>query len=283
MQHSGVRIGRLGLAGGRAASSQASLYDRGSGPPLIVVPGVQGRWEWMRPALDALSLRCRTISYTLCGDIGAGCSVDSQPEFDCYLRQLDGIVDRLGVRHPAICGVSYGGLIALRYAATRPDRVGAVVFVSAPAPGWKPSSRQSAQIASPWLSTPGFVLGAPFRVWPEIRAALPGWRERLRFAVVHGFRVLAAPSIPSMMARRVRQQEAIDFERDLDRITAPVLVVTGEETLDTVVPVHVTQRYCDRIPGARYVRMDGTGHIGMITQPDRFATVVAEFVHAHHQ
>jgi pimeloyl-ACP methyl ester carboxylesterase len=179
--------------------------------------------------------------------------------------------------------VSYGGLIALRYAATRPDRVGAVVFVSAPAPGWKPSSRQSAQIASPWLSTPGFVLGAPFRVWPEIRAALPGWRERLRFAVVHGLRVLAAPSIPSMMARRVRQQEAIDFERDLDRITAPVLVVTGEEALDTVVPVHVTQRYCDRIPGARYVRMDGTGHIGMITQPDRFATVVAEFVHAHHQ
>ena len=26
------------------------IYDQGSGPPVIVVPGVQGRWEWMRPA-----------------------------------------------------------------------------------------------------------------------------------------------------------------------------------------------------------------------------------------
>ena len=48
------------------------MFDRGSGPPLIVVPGVQGRWEWMQPALIALSRSCRTISYSLCGDIGSG-------------------------------------------------------------------------------------------------------------------------------------------------------------------------------------------------------------------
>ena len=48
------------------------IYDQGSGPPLIVVPGVQGRWEWFTPALAALADRCRTISYSLAGDLGSG-------------------------------------------------------------------------------------------------------------------------------------------------------------------------------------------------------------------
>ena len=37
------------------------MFDRGSGPPVIVIPGVQGRWEWMEPALRVLSTTCRTI------------------------------------------------------------------------------------------------------------------------------------------------------------------------------------------------------------------------------
>ena len=48
------------------------MFDRGHGPPLVIVPGVHGRWEWMKPALDKLAASCRTISYSLCGDIGSG-------------------------------------------------------------------------------------------------------------------------------------------------------------------------------------------------------------------
>ena len=31
------------------------MTDRGAGPPLVLVPGIQGRWEWMAPAVDALA------------------------------------------------------------------------------------------------------------------------------------------------------------------------------------------------------------------------------------
>ena len=34
------------------------MFDQGTGPPLIVIPGVQGRWEWMRPALRELRKHC---------------------------------------------------------------------------------------------------------------------------------------------------------------------------------------------------------------------------------
>jgi 3-oxoadipate enol-lactonase len=258
-----------------------TMFDRGSGPALIVIPGVQGRWEWMRPALDALSRRCRTISYSLAGDIGSGSRPDPELGFDAYLRQLDELAARLELRQFSVCGVSYGGWIALRYAARKPERISSLVLVSAPSPGWSPSPRQAAYLSRPWLSAPAFLATGPLRTWPEIESALPDWPSRLRFSVTHGLRVLTAPMIPPLMSARVKQAQALDFRADCERIGAPTLIVTGEEGLDSVVPVHVTRRYCSLIPGARHEMLPGTGHIGMVTQPERFSELVGGFVHAN--
>lgn len=254
------------------------MFDQGTGPPLVVIPGVQGRWEWMLPALRELQKRCRTIAYSLCGDFGSGMKLDASLGFDNYLRQLDMVLDRAGIEQASVCGVSYGGFIALRYAATRPHRVRTLILVSAPAPGWVPSERQRWYIARPWLSAPTFALGAPVRLWPEVRTAFPHWRERLAFAATHSARVLAAPIIPPLMAGRVRLQQQIDFASDCPRVKAPALIVTGEPPLDRVVPVEVTRTYASLIAGARCATIEGTGHIGMLTRADRFAEIVGEFV-----
>jgi len=265
----------------RTRSRSVVPFDRGDGPPLIVIPGVQGRWEWMRPALHALESSCRTITYTLCGDAGASAPFDRELGFENYVRQLDEIFERTGITRAAVCGVSYGGFIALRYAATRPQRVSALILVSAPAPGWTPSARQQRYLARPWTSAPAFVATAPGRVWPEIASALPDWRSRLTFTVRHSAQVVAAPMIPSRMASRVHLQQQSDFGEDPGKVRAPTLVITGEDNLDQVVPPPVTRWYLDLIPGSRYEKLTGTGHIGMLTQPKRFAEIVSGFVHAH--
>jgi 3-oxoadipate enol-lactonase len=236
----------------------------------------------MRPPLEALSRTCRVISYSLSGEIGSGFRIDPALGFDNYLHQLDAIVERTRPGRAILCGVSYGGMIAVRYAAARPDRVSGIVLVSSPSPGWTPSPRQSAYIARPWLSAPAFMATGPFRLWPEICTALPDWRGRLRFALKHTARILRAPAIPSLMALRVHQQQAVDLRGDCDRVNAPTLVITGDEQLDGVVPVQSTRRYCEFIPTARHVTMTGTGHIGLVTQPERFAELVGGFAHAHH-
>lgn len=255
------------------------MRDDGSGPVVIVIPGVQGRWEWMEPALRELQRTCRVISYTLHG--GAAPGNGEGPGFDAYIQQLDEVFARTGVQRAVLCGVSYGGFIALRYAASRPERVEALVLVSAPAPGWKPNARQTRYLARPRLMAPIFILTAPARLWPEVRTSLSSWRARVRFCVTHGARVLAAPLVPSDAAARIAAQQATDFSGDGARVSAPTLIVTGEDNLDRVVPPEVSRWYLSQIRGSRHVTLQGTGHIGMLTQPVRFAEIVSQFVHAN--
>jgi pimeloyl-ACP methyl ester carboxylesterase len=263
-------------------SEAMSIFDRGSGPPVVVVPGLHGRWEWARPALQRLASRCRAISYSLTGDFGSGGRLRRELGFDNYVHQLDGILERTGLTRAVLCGVSFGGFVALRYAAARPDRVAALILASAPGPGWRPNPRQAAWIARPWWSVPGFVLTSPLRLWPEVSASFPAVRRRLGFFARQGLRCLTAPMIPSLMATRIREAAHLDFEADCRRLSLPTLVLTGEEDLDRVVPVSSSRAYTRLIRRAEYQTLAQTGHLGVLTQPSAFADVVCGFAHAHY-
>jgi len=52
------------------------MIDTGNGPPLVLIPGLQGRWEWMRPTVNALARTFRVISFTLAGDWGSHVAFD---------------------------------------------------------------------------------------------------------------------------------------------------------------------------------------------------------------
>ena len=100
-----------------------TTIDRGSGPPLVLIPGLQGRWEYMRPAVDALSAWFRVITFSLQG-----------ADLDALVQQAVAALDRAEIERATICGVSFGGLVALRFAARQPARCGALVLASTPRP-----------------------------------------------------------------------------------------------------------------------------------------------------
>ncbi len=247
----------------------------------MVIPGLHGRWEWMRPALRELAKGCRVISYSLSGDIGSAHAADVALGFEAYMQQLDDVLDTAGVERATVCGISFGGFVALRYAATRSPRVEALVLASAPAPGWRPNPQQERWLQRPWLSTPTFVATSPLRLWPEVCSTHPDLTARLRFFARQGLRAAASPMIPSLMARRIREAQRLDFRADCTRVDMPTLVVTGENDLDRVVPVSNTRTYASLIRNARYEMLEGTGHIGVLTKPERFANLISGFVHAH--
>jgi pimeloyl-ACP methyl ester carboxylesterase len=254
------------------------VIDIGRGTPIVLIPGIQGRWEWMLPAVEAVAARSRVISYTLCGDWGSRCRLDVDRGFENYVSQLDEVLERARLQRAALCGVSYGGLIAVHYAARRPDRVSALVLASAPGPRWRPDRRVMKYVRAPRLFTPLFIARSPMAVTREVARALPVRRDRWAFKRRHLLHILRAPFSPARMAQRVRFALDLDIGRDCPNVTAPTLVITGEDELDQIVPVSTTRDYLHCIPGARHVTFTGTGHIGVVTQPAKFAEIVCAFV-----
>ena len=248
------------------------MVDAGTGDPIVLIPGIQGRWEWLVPTIEALVARGhRVLSFSL-SDVGT-----NGPDADLFGKwtsEIDRLLDGAGITRATVIGISFGGVIAVRYAAHRRDRVNGLVLVSSPPPGWRPDPRRAAYLRRPRLSLPLFALRASRTLFREIWRARPSWRARLQFTAEYSRRALTAPVSPTQMAGWVRAFVATDIASDCRVVTAPTLVVTGERDLDRVVPVETTMKYVDLIDGARHVILRDTGHVGVVTTPERFAELV---------
>jgi 3-oxoadipate enol-lactonase len=249
------------------------MIDRGRGSPIVLIPGIQGHWEWMGPAIDALAARHRVLSFSLFDT-----RRPSRTAFDAWVERIDAMLDAAGLARATIVGISFGGVIATHYAAKRPDRVSALVVASAPSPRWRPDARVARDVRHPLLALPGFVARAPRRLVPEVMAALPTWPGRARFALGYAVRAAIWRISPRAMAGWIATWMATDVAAGCSHIVAPTLVITGEPALDRVVPVSSTLDYLALIPGARAVTLAGTGHVGCVSKPHEFAALIGDFV-----
>jgi pimeloyl-ACP methyl ester carboxylesterase len=253
------------------------IIDRGSGIPIVVVPGVQGRWEYFAPAIEALARSFRVITFSLCGELGCP-RLDRSRGIDNFTDQIAAALDSRGIERAIICGVSFGGVAALRFAAQRPERTAALVLVSTPGPGWHLKKRHRLYARFPWLFAPVFLAETPRRLRREIAQAIPGHGARLRFTWWQLQTIVRAPVMLGRMAKRAELLASVDFAGEASRVSAPTLVVSGEPGLDHVVAANTTSAYTKLIPTARGVTLARTGHVGCVTRPDSFAAIVREFV-----
>jgi 3-oxoadipate enol-lactonase len=254
------------------------LIERGTGAPLIVVPGIQGRWEYVRPAIDALAEHFRVITFALAGERASGVAFDAARGLDNYGEQIRVAMSERGLDRAAICGISFGGLGALRFAAAAPESTSALVLVSTPGPGWRQKRRHDFYARFPRIFMPLFFAETPFRLRRELAAAFPGRRARIAFSLAQLRHLGAAPLSPARMAERARILSTYDAAGDCPRVAAPTLVVTGERALDRIVPVEGTEGYARLIRGARLTSIADTGHLGCNTRPREFAAVIRDFL-----
>ena len=81
------------------------MLIQGSGIPLILIPGLQGRWEWMRPAVDALARHHRVVTFSLCDERTSLFPCDLSKAFENYVSQVTMAMDRAKVERAVIAGV----------------------------------------------------------------------------------------------------------------------------------------------------------------------------------
>jgi pimeloyl-ACP methyl ester carboxylesterase len=259
-----------------------NIVNRGEGAPVVIVPGIQGRWEWMTPGIDALAGRCQVITFSLADEPSCGGQFDQKRGFDCYVEQVREALDAAGLEKATICGVSYGGLIAAAFAARYPERVSSLVLVSAIPPSWKPDRRVRFYLRAPRLLVPLFMVGS-LRMFPEIAAANEGVARGVRATMRQAWRVITHMFSPVRMARRVGLLSGLNLQQEVAAVSVPTLVLTGEATLDRVVPIRATREYATLWPHAQVMTIARTGHLGLITRPDEFARVIVSFAERAHE
>ena len=111
-----------------------------AGAPKLILEGISKRFLSKRATVEALAASFRVITFSLEGS-----------DLDSYAKQVLTALDQCGVDAAVVCGVSFGGLIAVRFAATYPQRCTALVLASTPKPALTLRRRHQMYLALPWL------------------------------------------------------------------------------------------------------------------------------------
>ena len=75
-----------GAHAAEAMTKPFEIVERGTGAPLVLIPGVQGRWEYSRALVNALARCYRVVTFSLC-DERAGTS--GQQPIDVFADQVE--------------------------------------------------------------------------------------------------------------------------------------------------------------------------------------------------
>jgi pimeloyl-ACP methyl ester carboxylesterase len=247
----------------------AEYREWGNGPPLVLVPGLAGGFELLGPLARLLARRFRVISYQLRG------------EDDCFaLRRRFGLQDLVadlaefldwhGLERPAVLGVSFGGVLALEFAARFPQRLDRLIIQGA---GARFERGLLQRVAGAVLSRYPLPADNPFV--NQFFNLLFGKRQRpgplFEFVTRQCWQ-----TDQSVMAHRFHLVEHFDLRPRLHRIDAPALVLAGDR--DLLVSEQSLRDLCQGIARARLVRLDGCGHLAFVTQPYRVAEEAQRFL-----
>ncbi len=240
----------------------------GEGPPLVLVPGLAGGFGLLGPLARRLARNFRVISYQIRG------------EDDCFaLRrrfELGDLANDLAeflnwhcLESPTIFGVSFGGILALEFAARFPHRVQDLVVQGVGARferGWLQ------RIAGTVLSRFPLPTDSPFiNQFFNVLFGSPQKDSSLfRFVTRQCWQ-----TDQSVMAHRFQLAERFDMGRRLERIRVPTLILAGAR--DILVSDRSLRDLCAGVPNSLLVRLPSCGHLAFVTQAARVADEVRRF------
>lgn len=251
-----------------------ALSEAGAGAPVVLVHGIPGSSETWRAVGELLAGEHRVATADLLG-FGASSRPASASSLQApaQAEALAAALDRTRIRAATLVGHDFGGPVAAHLAATRPDLVGGLVWISG-------NAFPDTPVPFPLSLTRSPLLG---RLAESVLLSRPALRLMLRRAARDG-RVAPRPAIGDRSQARSIRSIFASALRELDERYAPVAaalsglavpaaVVWGDR--DPFFPVEQARRTARLIPGAELVLLEGVGHFPPEERPREVAEVAA--------
>src|SRR5262249_9322432 len=254
-------------------------------PPVVVLHGgPAAHHDYLLPAFARLADRWRLVFYDQRGSGRSRAEASTPLDIEAQIGDVGLVIDECAGGRAALVGYSFGGLIAMRFAAREPEKVTRLALCSSAPPhhGYRgPLERAlAAAQASDWVVGERQALEAS-----GLRETLPDeWRRR-RFALsVAGY--FADPRLVyAMTPFRVQARTATiigdslgadydlrDEVSDLDG--RRVLILHGDR--DPIDPASL--RELAERTGARMELIAGSGHVPYLEAPEPFFAMLRAFL-----
>jgi esterase len=258
-------------------------------PPVVMLHGLRSYAATFSDLAHRLADRRRCLALDARGRGGSDWDPRGDYHTDTYVRDLDEFVDGLGLHRFDLVGHSKGAATAVVYAASRPDRVRALVLEDM-LPGSALSGAGAERIRREVAATPrGFADAADaFAYWRRLRPLAPDaaiWSRVRHTTRPTGAGTGALAWIPDMdgigAARLDVNRPPLDLWPAFTQVSRRTLVVCGADS-DFTDEATLATVSC-RNPAVTATRIDGAGHYVHDDQPDQYAERVRAFLlEAHH-
>ena len=256
----------------------------GAGPPLVKpanwLTHLEYDWEspvW-RHVLRELSREHTLVRYD---ERGSGLSDRDVPDlsFEAWVRDLETVVDAIGLERFPLLGVSQGCAVAIAYAVRHPERVSRLVLYGGYLQGTIQRARTPEELALAEMVMRQLPLGwgqdnPAFRLFFAAKFLPDGTPEQTRW-FTELQRITTTPEIAVRLRTTAGNINVTDLA---PQVRAPTLVLHA--TGDAAVPFEQGRLIAARIPGARFVSLEGRNHILLEDEPAwaRFTDEVRRFL-----
>ena len=281
---------------GAAATAGGSLYKapgatlwyevRGGGRnlPLVLLnggPGVGHEYMLVSGVWDTLARRRSVVFYDQRGvgrspalAKGQSCTLADQ------IADLEALRAHLGFDRMDVLGHSWGGILAMAYAARHSDRVTHLIVCDSGAPKWddtkflfkdlfpEGAARQDGLQFAELLGDTA-ALHADFRQYQSMLACDPDKRATLREGPLPVF-------VESVNGAVIADLRRYDLNPELSKFRFPTLVITGR--FDANVAPAVAWNIHRAIPGSEFTVFERSGHLPFFEEPGAFVERVERFL-----
>jgi pimeloyl-[acyl-carrier protein] methyl ester esterase len=249
--------------------------DHGEGVPVLFLHGwmmSKKVWSFQEPLFGQFRIIMMDLR-------GHGDSLETEFSYELCAGDISELLAHLKIDRAVIVGWSMGAQIALRFHESFSRKVAGMVLVGG-TPRFcqqgdydsglpRSEVRSMAQrLRRDYKLTSGAFFKAMFAEGEIPKADL------VRIAG----RTLGRLPDPSVAHSALNVLKDADLRSILPEISAPVLLVHGAE--DRICPPGASKYMASAIPGARLELLENRGHAPFLTDPERFNSLLAFFVHS---
>jgi pimeloyl-ACP methyl ester carboxylesterase len=255
--------------------------ETGAGTPIVFAHEFAGDVRSWEPQIRHFSRRYRCIAYNARGYPPS----DVPPDPDRYSQQrvredLRCVLDGLGIERAHIVGLSMGAFATLHFGMAYSPRALSLV-VAGCGYGAHPDQRaqfqeQARALAKTMLEEGMGKIAATYGHGPtrlQLREKDPhGFADFIRHFSEHS----AQGSANTMLGYQARRPSLYDLTAEMARISAPLLIIAGDEDDATLEPSVLMKR---TIRTAALAVLPKSGHVLNIEEPALFNRLVEDFFH----